>query len=65
MSNGHIPACEGILGEGENHTSIALLDTDAQVTILPGPLEGGECEIPTDGVHSRDAKLKGPCGRVL
>lgn len=45
MSNGHIPACEGILGESENHVSMALLDIDAQVTILPGPLEGGSVQI--------------------
>lgn len=45
MWNGHIPTCEGILGEDENPVSMALLAIDAQVTILPGPLEGGSVQI--------------------
>lgn len=63
MSNGHIPA-----REGENHISMVLLNIDAQVTILPGPLEGGSVQIQLMefgyGSHGEE-KLNGPCGRVL
>lgn len=45
MSNGHIQVSQGLLKEGESHISKALMDIDAQVTILPGPLEGRSVQI--------------------
>lgn len=40
-----IQACWGISGSGKSQISLALLATDAQVTILPRLLEGGSAQI--------------------
>ena len=58
-------ACWAISGKGKNQKSMALLDTDVQVTILPRLLEGRGCSNPTNGVgHSsqRAREANGPCG---
>lgn len=44
-----IQACWGISGSGKSQISLALLATDAQVTILPRLLEGGSAQIQLTG----------------